>query len=86
MARLVYALPSSGLVREMDRRRFPRAQFWDRFVSLIGAPTLHFEDVPAMRQLVCPDGSHLDFRQRAYFTAALVDALALGRRRTPKEL
>lgn len=79
-------LPSSGLVREMERRRFPRAQFWDRFVALVGAPTLHFEDVPAMRDIVCPDGSHLDYRQRAAFTAALVEALGIARGRMPKDL
>jgi hypothetical protein len=78
--------PKSGLVKEIDRRRFPREQFWDRFVALVGAPTLHFEDVPAMRDLVCPDGSHLDYRQRAAFTAALVQALGIAGERTAKDL
>lgn len=79
-------LPTSGLVRDIERRRFPRAQFWDRFVALVGAPTLHFEDVPAMRELDCPDGSHLDYRQRAAFTAALANALGIARRRSAKDL
>jgi len=72
-------LPKSGLVRELDARRYPRAQFWDRFAEQVGAPTLHFEDIPAWRRLECPDGSHLDFRQRAEFTAALADAIVLAR-------
>lgn len=86
-ARVYFVMfPSSGLVKEIDRRRFPREQFWDRFVALVGAPTLHFEDVPAMRDLVCPDGSHLDYRQRAAFTAALVQALGIAGERTAKDL
>ena len=46
----------------------------------IGAPAVHFEDVPGMRDIECPDGSHLDYRQRAGFTAALAQALELDRR------
>lgn len=72
-------LPKSGLVRAIDDRRFPRAQFWDRFALEAGS-ALHFEDVPAWRPLACPDGSHLDFRQRTSFTHALVDALGLAGR------
>jgi hypothetical protein len=71
-------LPTSGLVRLLGERRFPRALFWDRLAREVGAPALHFEDVPALREWTCPDGSHLDVRQRAAFTHALVDALGLA--------
>jgi len=73
-------LPRSGLVRDIEERLYPRRQFWDRFASRIGAPAVHFEDVPGMRELACPDGIHLDYRQRDRFTAALVGALGLERR------
>ena len=79
-------MPESGLVKEMDDRWFPRAQFWDRFVRLVGTPALHFEDVPAMRSLVCPDGSHLDYRERRAFTAALAEALRLAPGRPATDL
>jgi len=72
-------LPRSGFVRELEERRYPRQAFWDRFAARVGAPTLRFEDIPGMRELVCPDGSHLDLTQRAAFTRALVEALALDR-------
>jgi hypothetical protein len=71
--------PTSGLVRAMEERRFPRAEFWDALAAIIGSGTLHYADVPAWQALECPDGSHLDFRQRAAFTHALVDALGLAR-------
>lgn len=74
-------LPKSGLIREIDDRRFPRALFWDRFTAEVRTPTVHFLDVAAWRHLDCPDGSHLDLRQREAFTRGLVDALGLARAR-----
>jgi hypothetical protein len=68
-------LPSSGLEREIERRRYPRKLFWDKFVESTSAQTIHFEDDATMSQFVCPDGSHLDFRQRESFTAALTRAV-----------
>lgn len=73
-------MPSSGLVREIEQRSYPKPQFWDRLVNQTSAHTVHFEDFPVLRGFKCPDGSHLDYRDRARFTAALVDAAGLGRR------
>jgi hypothetical protein len=76
--KVIYAtFPTSGYIRLIDDRRFPRPLFWDRFTAAVGAPNLNFEDVPALRGLYCPDGSHLDMHSRAGFTAALVQALHL---------
>lgn len=71
-------LPKSGLVRMIDDRHYPRQLFWDRFASIANAPSLHFEDVAALRELFCPDGSHLDYRQSAHFTTELTRALGLN--------
>jgi hypothetical protein len=78
----VVQMPTSGYVQEIDRRRYPRALFWDvlatrlREVSVVA---LHSADVPALLSFVCPDGSHLDRSDRAAFTAALMQALGLAR-------
>ena len=69
-------LPTSGFILEIERKRYPRAMFWDRLVASTSAQALHFEDDPILRQFVCPEGSHLDYRQRASFTERLVHALA----------
>jgi hypothetical protein len=69
------AMPSSGLVREIEARRYPRAQFWDRFLHESGAAGIHAAYEPTLREFVCPDGSHLDMRDRARFTEALARAL-----------
>jgi hypothetical protein len=72
------AFPTSGYVKQIDERRYPRRLFWDRFTAGADAPTLDSAEVPALSAFDCPDGSHLDFRDRGRFTAALVTALHLG--------
>ncbi len=74
---LFVRMPTSGLVTELEERRFPRERFWDELARNVGAPAVHFADDPALRQFHCPDGSHLDVRDRARFTSALAAALGL---------
>lgn len=68
-------MPSSGadLVNELSF--YPKAECWDRIVAGLSARSIHFMDVPALREFECPDGSHLDHRQSRTFTSALVDEL-----------
>lgn len=71
-------MPTSGLIREIERKRYPRSLFWDPFSRGTSARTLHSEDVPELARFKCPDGSHLDYRDRPAFTRALVRALGLS--------
>jgi hypothetical protein len=71
-------MPTSGLITLLEERRFPRTHFWDELARNVDAPAVHFEDVPVLRTFECPDGSHLDMRDRARFTAALAEALGIG--------
>jgi hypothetical protein len=76
--RVIFVIfPESGYVKEIDDRLYPRPQFWEPFAASIGTQTLNFEDNPVLSEFICPDGSHLDYRQRASFTDALVNALNL---------
>jgi hypothetical protein len=67
--------PRSGLVRAADDVRYPRAVFWDHVVPLAGGKGLYFADEPSLRDFTCPDGSHLDVRDKRRFTEALAKAL-----------
>ncbi|HEY1075958.1 MAG TPA: hypothetical protein VGE51_04660 [Fontimonas sp.] len=71
--------PTSGLVKAIDNKRYPRELFWDTFVTATPASTLHFEDSAELKSFQCPDGSHLDYRDQARFTRALADALNIDR-------
>jgi len=77
----VIHMPTSGYVRAIDEQRHPRHLFWDVLAARLQAQsvtTLHTADVPALAHFECPDGSHLDLRDRAGFTAGLLQALGLA--------
>ncbi|MDR3479494.1 MAG: hypothetical protein P4L91_02125 [Burkholderiaceae bacterium] len=76
---LFVEMPTSGMVREIDRKRYPRSDFLDVFEREVGARVLTSEDEPALKNFTCPDGSHLDVRDRQKFTEALARSLGLRR-------
>lgn len=62
--------PTDKLIWEIDRRRFPRLQFWQPFAKRV-THALHFADHSSLAKFDLPDGSHLDKRDRAAFTREL---------------
>ncbi|MEO2242926.1 MAG: hypothetical protein ABGX49_04595 [Candidatus Poseidoniia archaeon] len=68
-------MPSSGAYREAEALRFPREKFWNTFVAQVDAPSIHFEDFPALSRFFCPDGSHLDGKDSLAFTDAMLAIL-----------
>lgn len=74
---ILVKMPTSGMVRTIEAKRNPRQTFLNLFERETGKPVLVAEDRPEMQALVCPDGSHLDFRDRRRFTDDLVKASGL---------
>ena len=72
-------MPTSGLVTRMEEKRYPRAAFWDRFAAEPNVHAVHFEDVPGLKAIPVPDGSHVDYHSRAPLTRALLDAFFAGK-------
>lgn len=72
---LLVRTPTSKFLREMEARLSPRQKYWDWFCAADGLRAVNFEDVPTMRAIVCPEGSHLDQNEASVFTAALADEL-----------
>ncbi len=70
------AMPTSGMIRDIDEKRHPRANFLALFKKEVGVSVIHSADDPYLQSFTCPDGSHLDFRDRTRFTAALAHSLA----------
>lgn len=79
------AFPTDGLVRAIEAKRYPREMFSDRFAATAKARTIHLPDYPKVAGFKCPDGSHLDYRDRAAFTSDLIDVLALGKIPAPRQ-
>ncbi|HRA80805.1 MAG TPA: hypothetical protein PL024_04810 [Thauera sp.] len=69
------AMPSSGMVREIETRRRPYALFWEPFMRLPGIAGVHSAYEPELKGFTCPDGSHLDMRDRVAYTHALIGVL-----------
>lgn len=67
--------PTTGENQKRTETKYPKEQIWDRFAEATSAETLHFQDVPAMCEIECPDLSHLDIRDAPRFTSILLDEL-----------
>lgn len=72
---ILVVMPTSGMVREIESRRYPKELFWDRFIETSGVTGIHSRHEPELRDFKCPDGSHLDVRDRARFTRELIKIL-----------
>jgi len=72
-------MPVSGLIAEAEERLYPRAQFLEVFERITGKTVLVSNETPMLKDFICPDGSHLDMRDRSQFTAKLIDALGLAK-------
>jgi len=68
-------LPQTGGAYTLAEQLYPRAQYWDKLAELTGAETIHFLDTPGMKDLQCPETSHLDYRDAGKMTAALAEEL-----------
>jgi hypothetical protein len=67
--------PSSGPYREAEVKGFPRADYWDRLLTLTGCPGIYFTDYPATSHFVCPEWSHLKPADAIIYTRSLVKIL-----------
>lgn len=65
-------MPSTGPVREGERKAFPREQYWDRLIRESGAIGIHFEDYPELSKYDCPEWSHLSPQDAKTFTKDLI--------------
>ncbi len=67
--------PSTGEVREIEKKYAPREGFWDRILQASGAPGIHFEDHESLGGFSCPEWSHLTAADAKVFTRNLMPIL-----------
>ncbi len=67
-------LPVDEALFEKKEQEYPRELYWDVFAERVGAPTIHFRDVPGMN-VPTPEGSHVDVRDKGRMTTALIAKL-----------
>src|SRR5437868_3743561 len=67
--------PSSGFYLDKERKSYPRNKYWDRLLAITNFDGIHFEDYPEIKNIKCPEGSHLGGDDRILFTNWLINAL-----------
>ncbi len=72
---LFFAAPTSGRLRIADELAYPNQAYWATLEALVGAPAVHANHLPELRDLATPDGSHVDRRDRGRLTDALAAVL-----------
>lgn len=72
---LFLRMPTSGHYRATEEQHFPREQFWDVMAAASPVETLHFEDHPVLREMVCAEGTHLHREDAVVFTRILTEEL-----------
>lgn len=64
----VVRFPSSGWVLEYEKTEFPREKYWDVLASEFPECSVNVLDVPELKTLYMPDGSHLEEGNARTFT------------------
>ena len=64
--------PSSGGYRVGENMTTPRIDFWDDLVNQAQVKSYHFEDYNQLKDLKCPEWSHLSAKDAKYFTTEIV--------------
>ncbi|MCE9594783.1 MAG: hypothetical protein K8S98_11380 [Planctomycetes bacterium] len=72
---IAMSIPSCGERARIEERRFPTAQYWDRFVATTSATTVKLDAVPGWPRFDCYDGSHIDSSDSPQFTRFLAGVL-----------
>lgn len=67
--------PSSGGYWENEPIQFPRAEYWEKLLSITNCKGIHFKDHPDMANFICPEWSHLTKPDAVLYTKALIGAL-----------
>jgi hypothetical protein len=63
--------PSSGGLRAIEHKNFPKSDFWDELLKQSAAKGYHFEDFEQLNQFECPEWSHLSALDAEIFTREL---------------
>lgn len=67
--------PSSGGYWENEPIQFPRAEYYDKLLSITGCNGIHFKDYADMAGFICPEWSHLSKEDAVRYTKTLIKAL-----------
>lgn len=67
--------PASGPMEQGTKAVFPREKFWNRLLTHINSPGIHYEDYPETSGFICPEWSHLAPKDAITYTKHLIETL-----------
>lgn len=67
--------PSSGPFRAGEAQFLPREKVWDELLNQTNAKGYHYEDYEKLKNLQCPEWSHLSAKDARYFTIELAKVM-----------
>lgn len=67
--------PSTGYYLKKEENYYCRNEFWDELVKKSGAKGYHFEDYEQLKELDCPEWSHLSGDDADFFTSKIVSIM-----------
>lgn len=67
--------PSSGPFWENEQKAFPKEKYWNRLLTMTGIQGIHFKDYPETSNYVCPEWSHLSYKDAKDYTHQFVNQL-----------
>lgn len=67
--------PSNGGYWDHEPINYPRAEYYDKLLSITGCAGIHFKDYPGQKDLTCPEWSHLTPADAVVYTKELITIL-----------
>lgn len=67
--------PSSGGYWANEPIQYPRTEYWDKLLTITRCSGIHFTEYPALKDLKCPEWSHLKRSDAILYTKGLIGIL-----------
>jgi len=68
-------LPYSPIRFSIFERYMPKEKYWNQIYKYTNALTVHFQDMPRLSSIEMPDESHIDVKDKPFFTRVLLEYL-----------
>lgn len=68
-------MPSAGQLLQEDERVFSGRRYWEDVLTHLSVYGVHYRAIEGVYRIPLPDGEHVDVRDQARFTRALLDEL-----------
>ncbi len=68
-------MPLTSAYYDLNARLYPKYKYWDKFAETTRGVPIHYLELPAIADIECPDGSHIDGKDVPLFTNTILDEL-----------